>query len=318
MIEPHDLAELERDRGLSALARVTLTEVRDPDDVEFIDAYEALDGFFGPRGELEDRRTLAEFLRQDRLVYGDDLEGRYHLVVARAGGRLVGVRDCYVDLDLRAGACVVALSHCYVAPAWRRSGLAAVLRAVPRALARRAAAARGGPPLPTLLVTEMEPADPARPDTIIRLLAYGRAGFGVLDPARARYSQVEFRDIPDAGHTAIPLLALARPLDPSTRTLPVSLVASFLRLFYTCHRGFVPAARVEPSESLACTSLHGTDAPVRLLPLPTGRDTLARLAPLVRGAVLPLYPAGLRGPDPTYGEAHQELARIFAAWGADA
>lgn len=58
--------------------------------------------------------------------------------------------------------------------------------------------------------------------------------------------------------------------------------------------------------------------PVQLLPLPIGRDTLARLAPLVRGAVLPLYPVGLRGPDSTNGDPVEELARILTSWGTDA
>lgn len=315
MIVPSDFAPLERTKGLVALGRVTLEEVRDPGDRTFHAAYALLDAYFGALGELEDRDTLAGFVRKRRLVYGDGVEGTYHLVAAWCGEDLVGVRDCYVDVDHPAGVCIVALSHCFVAPAWRRSGLAALLRAVPHALARRAAEERGGAPLPTLLVTEMEPVDPARPETVVRLLAYGRSGFAVLDPSRVRYSQVEFRDIPGASHTGMPMLGVVRPLHLPPGPLPVAVVASFTRLFYACHRGFVPAARVDPSESFARGALHASEAPVQLLPLPTSVDDLGRLEPLVRGAVLPLYPPGLRGDQPRHGDADEEIGRVLAAWG---
>jgi hypothetical protein len=149
---------------------------------------------------------------------------------------------------------------------------------------------------------------------VIRLLAYGRSGFAALDPSRVRYSQVEFRDLPDAAHTGTPMLGVVRPLDLPPGPLPVAVVASFPRLFYACHRGFVPGARVDPGESLVRGALHASDAPVPLLPLPTALDELPRLAPLVRGAVLPLYPPGLRGEQPRHGDADEELARVLAAW----
>lgn len=291
-LEPTDLAPLERAKGLAAAARVRLEEVRDPDGATFDAAYRLLDGFFGPLGELEDRDVLARFVRERRLVYGEGLEGTYHLVAAWEGDRLVGVRDCYVDVDHGRGLCLVALSHSLVVEDRRRSGLGALLRAIPFAIARREL--QGA--FPVLVAAEMEPVDPARPDTVVRLVAYGRSGFSVLDPQRFRYSQPDFRAGPSARHTGLPLLGVVRTVGLPEDALPPDLVAVFPRLFHTVHRMYLPRERVDPSEQHALATLAASPDPVRLLPLPTGPDTLDRLEPLRRERVAPLYPIGLRGP----------------------
>lgn len=308
-----DLSPLDRDRGLAALERVRLERVTDADSPAFDAAYRTLEGFFGPRGELEERETLAGFVRDGVLRFGPGLEGVYHLVTAWDGDTLVGVRDVYVDLDHEAGVCVVAMSHSFVVPAWRRSGLAAVLRALPLSLARQVQRERVGRVLPTLAACEMEPADPHNPDTVVRLLAYGRSGFGVLDPQHFRYSQPDFRVELSGPHTGIPLLGVVRLPDPDATEVPDALAWAYPRLFHACHRLYLPEARVGPSHAWADAHLGGA---VRLLPLPTGTDTLERLGPLVRGAVLPLYPPGLRGPEPGYGDPAEELRQIQAAWAA--
>lgn len=316
LLDPADVAPLDRPKAAASLARVRLEDVRDPDCASFDDAFRMLDEFFGPRGEMEARTAIARFVRERVIPFSGAMEGHYRLVAAWEGDTLVGVRDCYVDLDLDAGVCVVALSHSYVAPEHRRTGLAALLRAVPVTLARDVVRARAGRPLPTLVSAEMEPVDPDNVDTVVRLVAYGRSGFAVLDPARFRYSQPEFRDLPDAAHTGIPLLGVVRPvgidLDPAAPALPAALAAAYPRLFHACHRTWLPEARVGPSHA-HCLA-HLGDTPVSLLPLPTDGTTLDRLAPLVRGAVLPLYPPELRGPQPHFGDPGAELARVRARW----
>lgn len=316
LLDLDDVAPLDRDKAADALRRLRIAEVRDPDGPAFDAAYDMLAGFFLANGELEEKGALASFVRDRVLTLGDGLEGVYHLVAAWDGDELVGVRDCYVDIDHGRGICVVALSHSYVAPSQRRSGLAAAFRALPVTLARRVVAERVGRPLPTLVVAEMEPVDPDQPATIVRLLAYGRSGFRVLDPARVPYSQPEFRDLVDAAHTAIPLLGVVRPVGfaEPLDALPVDIVAAFPRLFHACHRLYLPDAKVAPSEAHVAAALHSTTAPVQLLPLPTGRDTIGRLAPLVRGAVVSRFPAPLRGPAPHFGDPSEELARVLAAW----
>lgn len=315
-VDPADIAPLDRPKVAAALARVRLAEIRDPDTPAFHAAYDLLAGHFLASGELEDRDHIADFVTRRTIDYGlADVEGTYHLVGAFDGDTLVGVRDCYVDIDHTNNLCLVALAHVCVTPEWRRSGLAAALRTLPLAMARGAATARAGRPLPTLMVAEMEPADPDDPATVIRLLAYGRSGFAALDPRRVPYSQPEFRDLDAPSHTGIPLLGVVRTagLAADPHTIPEAVAAAFPRLFHVCHRMFLPHARVDPSEQHVLRHLlRGT--PVPLLPLPTDLTDLDALAPLVRGAVLPLYPPALRGPNPTFDDPTRELRRLRAAW----
>ncbi len=311
LLDLDDVSPMDREKAASALARIQLDEIRDPSGTAFGEAYDMLASFFAERGEMEDRSALAGFVRDRVLRYGEGMEGTYHLITAREGGVLLGARDCYVDVDLQRGLCLVALSHSFVAPAARRSGVAAVFRALPVTLARRVLLERFGHALPTLVAAEMEPVDPEQPDTIVRLIAYGRSGFSVLDPQRFRYSQPDFRNEPGASHTGIALLGVVRPVGLPNDALPVEVVEEFPRLFHTCHRMYLPPEQVDASENHAMRWLAEDAAPVPLLPLPTGRDTLHRLAPLVRGAVLPLYPPGLRGPDARFGNPAEELAAIL-------
>lgn len=311
-IDPADLSPIDRPKAVPALQRYRLSRVTDPDGPDFDAAYAMLASFFLEHGELEERGALADFVRQGVLPFGPGLEGHYSLIVAREGDRLAGVRGCYVDLDLEREICVVALSHSFVAPEDRRGGLAALLRTVPLGLAREVALARFGRPVPTLVVAEMEAVDPEIPATLIRLLAYGRSGFSVMDPRRLPYSQPEFRDLPDAPWTALPFLGVVRT--ESAAEVPLELAAAFPRLFHACHRLYLPRTKVDPSEAHALSALHRSADPVPLLPLPQSMQELERLAPLLIGSVLPLYPPSLRGPRPGFGDPVEELQRLRARW----
>jgi hypothetical protein len=307
MFDPDDLAPLDRDKARTALDRVELREVHDPEGPEFAAAYELLASFFAARGELEPRAALQEFVR-DGLETFPGVASSYHLVGAWEGDELVGVRDCYVDVDLGARRCLVALAHALVVPRWRRRGLAGVLRALPVTLGRHAAVRHLGAPVPTLVVAEMEPADPADPDTVVRLVAYGRSGFGVLDPARLPYSQPDLRDEVDPHFSALPLLGVVRTVGV-TEVTP-ELAASFPLLFHVTHDLYLPPERVAPSRDHALHTLAAGAGPVAVLPLPTSPDDLSRLRPLVRSAVLAYYPPGLRGPDPHLGDAEAEFRAL--------
>jgi hypothetical protein len=177
-----------------------------------------------------------------------------------------------------------------VAPEARGRGLGQRLRELPLELAHATQRERFGRTLPTLVAAEMEPVDLAVPDTLHRLVAYGRAGFSALDPRRFRYSQPDFR-----APRAIPLLGIVRPHELPEDALPVDVVALFPKLFHVCHRRYLAAERVAPSESFALATLAESAEPVRLLPLPRGADDAERLAPLLREVVLPLYPPFARG-----------------------
>lgn len=311
MLDLTDIPDLDRGKAAATLARVRLEDITDPDGASFAAAYALLDGFFGERGELEAREALQGFVRQPVIDYGGGAFGIYHLVAVWDGEELVGVRDCYVDIDRTHGVCMVALSHSLVAPAWRRSGVAAILRALPVTLARRALSERGLD-LPTFVAAEMEPVDPSLFETVVRLVAYGRSGFSVLLPSRFRYSQPDFRELDGAAHTALPLLGVVRPVNIPGDALPLDVVRAYPRLFHACHRMYLPESRVAPSHEWF--EAHVGTGPVPLLPLPVDGDTLARVAPLVRGAVLPRYPRELRGPEPHFGDPDVELAAVLAGW----
>lgn len=304
-----------------ALPRYRMEVVRDPASPSFGVAYDALNAFFGPRGEMESREAIAGFVRDGLLPYGAGMEGHYRLLVLWEGDQLAGVRDCYVDLDLDAGVNILALSHVWVALEHRRSGAAALLRNAPVTLAREVARERLGRDVGVLVCAEMEPPHPEEPDTVVRLLAYGRSGFGVLDPRRLPYSQPDFRPLEELdGHVAIALLPVVRPVgvagvkEGAPGEVPLEIAAAFPRLFHSCHRTFLPRERVDPSEVHALRALTRTPGPVALLPLPRSAGDLSALDPVVRGAVYPLYPWILRGPGGDPGDADAQRAGIRAAF----
>ncbi len=210
--DPRDLAPGDdAARAVAGLAGLDLRELTaDPADrPTFQAAYAALHAFFGPANEIEREEVLARWLFQPDPTS----TVRYHLLVALApDGALAAVRDGFTALLPAQRRIVALMSHTWVAPAWRRSGLAAVLRAAPVAFCRHDAAAHGLPGAEPLLVAEMEFVDSSLPDTMIRLVAYGRAGFRVVPPDLVPYAQPDFRDLTALGVPAepVPLLLLVR------------------------------------------------------------------------------------------------------------
>ncbi|MSP54613.1 MAG: hypothetical protein EXR69_03265 [Myxococcales bacterium] len=305
LIDLSDVAPGDREKVASAVERFRIEAVRETGDT-FERAYALLDSYFGPKGELEARDVLAGFVESRGLPYGDGMEGHYRLLVAWDGDELVGVRDLYVDLDLQEGVCIVALSHSYIVPTCRRSGLAALFRAAPVTIARLVASEHPAPaegpdgprPPEILLAAEMEPIDPDDIASIIRLIAYGRSGFQAIDPLRLPYSQPDFRELPDgAPWVAIPLMPIVRWLGhEGEAALPPWLAAAFPRLFHACHRQYLPRGRVDPSEVHALRALTRSARPVPLLTLPTGPGDTPHILPLLKDHVHGAYPRLLRGP----------------------
>jgi hypothetical protein len=148
---------------------------------------------------------------------------------------------------------VVHLSHAFVVPAERGSGLAAWLRALPLQTARRAALAAGCPAgTPIVLVAEMEPRDPARPVRMARLRSYERAGFSMLDPACTPYAQPDFRVLAGGEGSAIPLgLVVRRVGREHEREMPAAEVAALVDAIYAVYGVHIPAAVLEPFRAAA-------------------------------------------------------------------
>ncbi|WP_437813243.1 hypothetical protein [Sorangium sp. So ce1078] len=307
-----------------AIARYSLEEARE--SAAFDEGYGALDAFFGPKGELERREVLAAWLAGVHTDRAAPIVATYHMLLARRvdDGRLAGVRDAYITLDRAARRCVALLSHALVLPEHRRSGLAALLRAAPVALARRALAEAGlggaagdAGGAEVLLAAEMEAVDPDDRDTAVRLFAYGRAGFSVIPPAALPYAQPDFRDTAALGVTPVPLplVAVVRQVGEEERgDISRGGAAAFLRHYQAVHAREVDPAHLVPIRENALGRLNAfAGERVPLIRIPRGPAEIAGFAPLLRSAVMPLYPPAWRGKAPLDDPA-RELERLSAAW----
>jgi hypothetical protein len=177
-----DLAPGDRAVAARDWSNVAVHRVAGPDDPDFALAYERLWSEFGALGEMERRPVIEERIAWDPSLPHGAAALLYELLVLRRGGAVAALRDhsAVVPLGARGrplpGPVVVHLSHAFVLPAERGSGLAAWLRSLPLDTARRCAAAAGceaGRPI--VLVAEMEPPDPPRPVRLPRLRSNERA-----------------------------------------------------------------------------------------------------------------------------------------------
>ena len=256
-----------------------LRRVAAADDPDFAAGYGRLWAEFGDRGEMERRAVIEDRLGWDprRPIGGAAL--LYEMLVVRRAGALAAVRDhtaiVRVDAAGRAqpGPTVVHLSHVLVEPAYRGSGLAGWLRALPLQAARRCAAAAGqAPGAPIVLVAEMEHPDPRDPATMVRLGAYERAGFRKVDPEAAPYAQPDFR-LPAllAGVTpvALPLALIVRRVGREREeAMAASELAAVVDALHAVYRPHVAANALAPLAAAARAWLASRDG-FRLLP-PTG------------------------------------------------
>lgn len=199
--------------------------VQSPCDTDFEVGYRALWDEFGDKNEMETRGVLDRRLgwRPERPTpAGYAL--RYEMIVVRQGNELAAVRDhtAIVDVHRPERPCVVHLSHLLIQPAWRGTGLAGWMRALPIYTARECLRRAGQPPRPVTLVAEMEPINPAEPGNIGRLTAYEKVGFLKVDPTRVDYLQPDFRrpdDIDAAGGPQpVPLSLVVRRIGREDQT----------------------------------------------------------------------------------------------------
>lgn len=257
-------------RDWSDLAVRQVPHAGDPD---FALAYQELWNEFGPHGGMERRSVIEERLAWDpgRPAAGAAL--LYELLVLRRAGELAALRDhsAVVRLDESGrplAPVVVHLSHALVLPTQRGSGLAAWLRALPLAAARRCAAAAGvAPNTPIVLVAEMEPRDPDQPAGMVRLRSYERAGFQLVDPLAAPYAQPDFREH-RAGETPRPLpfgLVLRRVGLEHETSMPAAELAAVVESIYAVYGRHTRAAVLDPLRT-AAAAWTGRTQTFRLLP----------------------------------------------------
>lgn len=252
-----DLAPGDRGVATADWTDLAVHAVTGPEDPGFAAAFDRLWAEFGPRGEMERREVIAARLRWQPAQPVAGAAFLYELLVLRRRGMIVAVRDHTAVVRLGVGGrplaepTVVHLSHAFIEPAQRGSGLAGWLRALPVQAARSCAAAAGrAAGAPVVLVAEMEHPDPADAASTARLRSYGRAGFLTIDPAALEYSQPDFRapeSLAGAAPTPLPLALVVRRVGAETETvMPAAEVAAVVASIYAVYGVHVSAAALEP------------------------------------------------------------------------
>jgi GNAT superfamily N-acetyltransferase len=254
-------------------------------------AYGVLADEFAARGELERRAVIEGWLARDAGgAWTYDRDGRaqrYWLIEAlTASGELAAVRDCHVIVDAPSAIAVVYLAHVVVLPAHRRAGLASLLRELPITLARQALTELPVPaPAEIVLAAEMERPRLDDRDSLVRLVAYGRAGFAVIDPAALPYAQPDFREpaVIDDAPRPVPLLAVVRRVGrEGAPTLPRRLARAYQLHLDAVFATHCLEAHLAPrrEQALSALAAHASEE-VPLLALPAHLDDEAAFARLV-------------------------------------
>jgi GNAT superfamily N-acetyltransferase len=217
-LAPGDTKSLEGD-----WSEIELHCVQSDTDPFFEMAFGALWEEFGSKGEMEQAGVIADRLKWHPLTPLNGASLRYALVLLTHRGEFVAVRDHTVIVLEGHHAAVVHMSHNLVAKDWRRSGIAGWSRALPVSTALECLADLKRPvDSPITLVGEMEALDKTKPDTQVRLTAYEKAGFKMVDPARVRYLQPDFRHPQEidksCGPIPVPLCLMLRRVGRENET----------------------------------------------------------------------------------------------------
>lgn len=246
--------------GLSP-SEFSWSQIRSAEDPLFEMAYTTLWQEFGAAHEMETREVIAARLRGAHGL-------RYEILLVRADGALVAVRDhTAIASD---GGFIVHLSHLFIAPSWRRSGIAGWMRAAPILTARELACSMGISPGDITLAGEMEFDDGNDPRKALRLLAYERAGYRKIDPRAVPYHQPDFRTPAaiDAGGGPRPLpfqLIIRRVGHEAECSITGAEVRRIVRALYRLYRSqFRPQDMVHPALNLE--KYPADDADVALVP----------------------------------------------------
>ena len=210
-----------------------LHTIRSPKDPFFETAFGALWKEFCVAGEMEQAGVIAERMKWHPLEICDGAALLYAMQLITRNDEFVAVRDHTAILLANEPGAIVHLSHNLVAPAWRRSGIAGWLRALPVSTALEALEAAGRPlNAPITLVGEMEHFNPSNAATGIRLTDYKNAGYKMVAPELVDYRQPDFRD--------------PRIIDQENGPQPIPLCL-MLRRIGREHEEFVSGAEVRQS-----------------------------------------------------------------------
>jgi hypothetical protein len=300
----------DRDKIAMAVARFTWRRAQTQD--EFALGYDALFREFERTADILPRAILERWFAAGSLSKPEDaIQCQYAMVLAyeRSTGAFAGVRDCFVTLDRATRRAVVLLAHTLVLPEFRRSGVAAILRSVPVVLVPDDAEE-------VLLAGEMDMAVPEPKDTVVRLLAYGRAGFRVIPPTTLPYAQPDLRDLSGGLEPEpLPFLCLVRQVgEEDRRDIPRARVRAFVEHIDAVHRCHIDGAQLDAIRDHAFRALaHVEGDPLPLLDLPRDTAHLSELRPFLKSVAFRLYPESWRGSEPLL-DPDEEMAALLEAW----
>lgn len=248
------------------LSRFDVVRIRSAQHPLFEEAYGRLWREFGPKDEMEQREILDQRFHLAPRFY-------YEMVLVRAGGEFMAVRDHTATMTRDNMGVVVHLSHNLVAPQARRTGLAGWMRALPVTAAYECIAANPAPLMlftPITLLAEMEYPQSDDPARAIRLQAYERAGFRKIAPQVIQYFQPDFRDpaVIDAtgGPRPLPFQLLVRRVRrEEEQVIKGAEVRQLVETLYDTYRPqFRSADMAHPSLSL--DRYPSDDALISLIP----------------------------------------------------
>ncbi len=314
--DPGDIGPSENGLKVAdALERFTVEKVVDLP--AFYEGYALLEAQFGPVGEIERREVLERWFQEGTLSPPEDaFQAHYHMAIARdRDGRIAGVRDCFCAVQPELGRVVVLLSHSLVFPEWRRTGISALLRAVPVPLARRDAHRFGVERPEILLIAEMDPVEPTVPASLVRLMAYGRGGFAIVPPWKLPYAQPDFRDLEALAEAArpLPLMWVVRQVGAeSAGVLAWEKAVSILDGLRAIHTPAVSGPQLAEIRAHALGRKVDSEDAISLIPLPHTPSEFDRIEPLVRSALYPLYPESWHVRP--RGDAQEEIRQLHDFW----
>jgi hypothetical protein len=241
--------------------------IRDSTDPWFDAGYDVLWDEFGQKHEMENREVILQRLRRRPAETGDGFSFRYEMaVITDSEEKIAAVRDHTVilchgnttqsskvpprqgssaqndfpteNLQLNTSFAVAHLSHIWINPEWRRSGLTGWLRALPIVTIRKALKEAGLPPdTATTLAGEMEHPTPGNVEQMVRLKAYEKARYCKADPKQILYHQPDFRS-PDeidasGGPKPLPMALILRRVGRESETAaPAAEIRAIVESLY--------------------------------------------------------------------------------------
>ncbi len=269
---PSDLAPGDQRSREFDFADLLISEIRSTSDANFRLAYGRLWEEFGPKGEIETVNVLEKRLAFDPAKPVEGISLLYQMLLVQHNGAFAAGRDhtAMVSGTGVTAAVTVHLSHLLIDKAFRKTGLAGWMRALPLQTARAAMQAAGVAEAPITLVGEMEPPLPAFPDRMIRLRAYEKAGFAKVDPAVVSFLQPDFRDPKSIDLTGGPQplemsLIVRRVGREQDRTIASRDVRLIVRSLYTMYAQGFRFTDMKPCWE-ALDRIADNDTPIPMLP----------------------------------------------------